>query len=73
MAIILASEENLARLAKIGAMFQKKGVVGAPPTDPMVSAKRCLEAIKRSSLEGGYGGSFLSHNGTRRWMEPDKE
>ncbi|KAK7985791.1 hypothetical protein PG988_003413 [Apiospora saccharicola] len=46
------SEENLARLAKIAALFQQKGVVGAPPMDPMVAAKRGLAAIDRSSLEG---------------------
>lgn len=41
--------------------------------DPVVSAQRCLAAIDRSSLEEGYGGSFLSHNGTRRWMELGEE
>ncbi|KAK8121234.1 hypothetical protein PG999_005354 [Apiospora kogelbergensis] len=69
----LATEENLARLAKIAALFQEKGVVGGPPMDPMVAARRSLAAIDRFSLEGGYGGSLLSHNGTRRWMEPAEE
>ncbi|KAK2760404.1 hypothetical protein FQN54_002474 [Arachnomyces sp. PD_36] len=32
------------------------------------SAYNVLEAISRSSLKGGHGGTFLSHNGTRRWM-----
>ncbi|KAK8097755.1 uncharacterized protein PG998_013241 [Apiospora kogelbergensis] len=67
------TEENLARLAKIAALFQEKGVVGGPPMDPMVAARRSLAAIDRLSLEGGYGGSLLSHNGTRRWMEPAQE
>jgi NAD(P)-dependent dehydrogenase (short-subunit alcohol dehydrogenase family) len=35
---------------------------------PTVSATNCLNLIESSSLEGGHGGSFRSHNGTRRWI-----
>ena len=35
---------------------------------PTESATKILALVERSSLEGGHGGSFRSHNGTRRWM-----
>ncbi|KAK8852252.1 NAD(P)-binding protein [Apiospora arundinis] len=67
------TEENMALLGKVGAVFQKHGISMPPPVDSMKSAKQCLAAIDRSSLETGYGGSFLSFNGTKKWLEPAKE
>jgi hypothetical protein len=37
------------------------------PSTPDASAASVLAAIDRSSLEGGQGGIFISHNGTKRW------
>ncbi|KAL7792873.1 hypothetical protein V8C43DRAFT_315373 [Trichoderma afarasin] len=37
-------------------------------TDNITAAESSLAAVARSRLETGHGGSFLSHNGTKRWM-----
>ncbi|KAJ9132552.1 NAD(P)-binding protein [Pleurostoma richardsiae] len=61
------SDDDLARLQGINAKFEKY----APSfraQQPTAAASSVLAAISRSSLAGGSGGSFLSHNGTKRWM-----
>ena len=35
---------------------------------PAESAAKVLGYVEGASLDGGYSGSFRSHNGTRRWM-----
>lgn len=61
------SEEDAARLQDVTAKFQGYAADFEAAT-PEKAAKRCLVAIERTSLEGGYGGSFLSHNGTKKWL-----
>ncbi|KAH8172646.1 short chain dehydrogenase domain-containing protein [Sarocladium implicatum] len=62
------SEHDVARLQDMNA---KLGTYAAPdfrPMTPRESALACLSAINRSSLAAGFNGSFLSYNGTKRWM-----
>ncbi|KAM0263343.1 hypothetical protein ACHAQJ_001199 [Trichoderma viride] len=61
------SSDDLARLQEINVKFEEYAP-GFKAADPITAAESCLAAIARSSLEQGYGGSFLSHNGTRKWM-----
>lgn len=61
------SGDDLAQLAKYGPKFELYSP-GFKPSSPEAAAKSVLAAIERSSLAGGYSGSFLSHNGTKRWM-----
>jgi hypothetical protein len=64
------SAEDRARLERMIAVFQKyDGPIMANKL-PAEAAKGVLALVQRSSLENGYGGSFLSHNGTQRWLEP---
>ncbi|KAL2413153.1 Short chain dehydrogenase virK [Exophiala dermatitidis] len=39
-----------------------------PPSAPEDAARKVLDAIERSSLESGSSGSFLSHNGTKKFL-----
>ena len=62
------SEDEMARLQD---MNSKLGNYASPdfrPMEPHESAVACLSAIRRSSLAAGFGGTLLSHNGTKRWM-----
>ncbi|KAK7430946.1 hypothetical protein QQZ08_002475 [Neonectria magnoliae] len=61
------SSDDLALLEKINAKFDRYAP-GFKLSSPSESAASCLAAINRSSIEGGHGGSFLSHNGTKRWL-----
>jgi len=65
--LVIVSSDDLARLQAINLKFESYAP-GFTASEPKASAESCLLAINRSSLEEGYGGSFLSHNGTRRWM-----
>ncbi|KAH7303481.1 hypothetical protein B0I35DRAFT_485171 [Stachybotrys elegans] len=61
------NDEQMAKVMKIVSVFR-----GYAPNyesyDPPTAAKNVMAAIDRSSLEAGFGGSFLSHNGTKKWM-----
>lgn len=61
------SDGDLEKLMAALARFEAYAP-GARPVAPAVAAEKCLAAVERSSLEGGFGGSFLSHNGTKRWL-----
>ena len=63
----VASDNDLSLLKAINAKFEKYAP-GFQAMQPAVAARSCLAAIDRSTLELGLGGSFLSHNGTKRWM-----
>ena len=65
--LTLVSTDDLAQLSKYGPKFELYSP-GFQPLSPENAAKSILAAIERSSLAGGYSGSFLSHNGTKRWM-----
>ncbi|KAL6824623.1 hypothetical protein J3E69DRAFT_381500 [Trichoderma sp. SZMC 28015] len=62
----LSSDDSL-RLQAIMAKFNDYAP-GFKSMDPVTAAESSLAAVARSSLETGHGGSFLSHNGTKRWM-----
>jgi hypothetical protein len=62
------SEEDSKRLETVIAKFTAYAAPDFGPRKPDEAAESVLKAIERSSLEAGYGGSFLSYNGTRRWM-----
>lgn len=53
---------------KTGAIFNEyaPGVALATPED---SVNDVLKVIYDSSLENGRGGEFISHLGTKRWLE----
>ena len=61
------SDENLGRLKDVNVRFERYAP-GFRAMEPAVAAEKSLAAIERSSLEKGFRGSFLSHNGTKRWM-----
>ncbi|KAJ5362428.1 hypothetical protein N7541_003272 [Penicillium brevicompactum] len=61
------TSDDMAQLEKYGPKFEQYAP-GYKPMSPEEAAKNVLAAIHRSSLAGGYSGSFLSHNGTKRWM-----
>lgn len=63
----LASKEDMALMEKYGSKFQQYAP-GFRPVPVDEAAKHVLAAIERSSLADGYSGSFLSFNGTKRWM-----
>lgn len=67
MANSAVDPDDLARLAKYAPRFEQYSP-GFQASTPDAAAASLLAAIERSSLEGGYSGSFLSHNGTKRWM-----
>lgn len=54
----------LAKLVK----YAEEGGSTLAMVEPTVCATNCLRLIESSSLEGGHGGTFRSHNGTRRWI-----
>ncbi|PYI27963.1 NAD(P)-binding protein [Aspergillus indologenus CBS 114.80] len=60
-------EPILSRVKGIEAKFEAyigAKVVAMRPED---AARSVLAAVDRQSLAGGFGGSFWSHNGTKRW------
>ncbi|KAK4061451.1 hypothetical protein Trihar35433_9778 [Trichoderma harzianum] len=62
----LSSDDTL-RLQAIMAKFNGYAP-GFKAMDPVTAAESSLAAVARSTLETGHGGSFLSHNGTKRWV-----
>ncbi|KAK7704791.1 hypothetical protein SLS57_010322 [Botryosphaeria dothidea] len=64
---ITLPSDDLARQERINARVSKYAP-GFQASDPVPAADNCLTAIERSTLKGGFGGSFLSHNGTKKWM-----
>ena len=62
------AKEDLERLQDLMVKFQAYAAPGFKPKLPEEVAVACLAAIERSSLAAGSGGSFLSHNGTKRWI-----
>ncbi|SPO07104.1 related to protoporphyrinogen oxidase [Cephalotrichum gorgonifer] len=62
------SGEDVVRLEAITAKSLKYAAPDFRAVQPEEGAQRCLAAIDRSSLEGGFGGTLLSYNGTKRWM-----
>lgn len=64
--MIVSSDDSL-RLQAIMAKFNDYAP-GFKAMDPVTAAESSLAAVARSSLETGHGGSFLSHNGAKRWM-----
>ncbi|KKP02342.1 hypothetical protein THAR02_05542 [Trichoderma harzianum] len=62
----LSSDDSL-RLQAILAKFNDYAP-GFKAMDPVTAAESSLAAVARSTIETGHGGSFLSHNGTKRWM-----
>ncbi|KAI3201025.1 hypothetical protein DTO027I6_6128 [Penicillium roqueforti] len=64
------SQENINRLQGILAKFHKNTDGKYAAAAPEDAAKSVLAAIARQSLADGFGGSFLSHNGTKKWNWP---
>jgi NAD(P)-dependent dehydrogenase (short-subunit alcohol dehydrogenase family) len=65
-------ELSPAQLEAIGGMLAKfknyaPGFAG--PDTPEDSAKAVISVIENSNLEKGNGGAFLSHFGTKRWLD----
>lgn len=63
----IVSDEDTAKLMAALGRFEAYAP-GARRRAPEIAAKDCLAAVDRYSLEGGFGGSFISHNGTKRWL-----
>ncbi|OQD61527.1 hypothetical protein PENPOL_c016G08856 [Penicillium polonicum] len=61
------TEVDLARIKSIETKFEKYAGGNYVASPPEASARSVLAAISRQSLAGGFGGSFYSHNGTKRW------
>ncbi|KAJ5116672.1 hypothetical protein N7456_001020 [Penicillium angulare] len=61
------SSDDITRLEKYGPKFESYSP-GFKAMAPEEAARSVMAAIERSSLAEGYSGSFLSHNGTKRWM-----
>ncbi|KAL9115146.1 MAG: hypothetical protein Q9227_000940 [Pyrenula ochraceoflavens] len=62
-----ATEEQMKNVA---GMFEKFKLY-APDFVPMTaeySIKAMMSVIDKASVEGGYGGSFLSHMGNKQWL-----
>lgn len=56
---------------RFAAMNEKLAKHAPPQTeavDPISVAKRVLAAIEQTTLEGGYGGTFLRPDGTNSWV-----
>ncbi|RAH67253.1 NAD(P)-binding protein [Aspergillus aculeatinus CBS 121060] len=60
-------EPILSRVKGIEAKFEAYVGVKVVPMRPEVAARSVLAAVDRQTLAGGFGGSFWSHNGTKRW------
>ncbi|PYI17217.1 NAD(P)-binding protein [Aspergillus japonicus CBS 114.51] len=60
-------EPILSRVKGIEAKFEAYIGAKVVPMRPEDAAKSVLAAVDRQSLAGGFGGSFWSHNGTKRW------
>jgi hypothetical protein len=58
-------------MQKLGVMFQKFQA-WAPhfqgPAKPEESIRDMLATIRRASIEGGFGGGFVSHHGDKQWL-----
>lgn len=65
--LVIVSTDDLARLQAFTLKMESYSP-GFKASEPSASAESCLSAINRSSLGEGYGGTFLSHAGARRWM-----
>lgn len=65
---MIVSREELEGLETMGQLFTEYAPNFKGASTPDESASSVLAAVHRSSLDGGYGGTFLSHNGTKRWM-----
>ncbi|KAL2827748.1 NAD(P)-binding protein [Aspergillus cavernicola] len=64
------TQADLTRLQGILAKFQENADGKYVASAPEDGARNVLAAIDRQSLAGGFGGSFLSHNGTTKWTAP---
>lgn len=38
------------------------------PMTPEESVRAVLSVVEKASIQGGYGGQFISHLGTKRWL-----
>lgn len=38
------------------------------PLTPEESVKAVLSVVEKASVQGGYGGQFISHLGTKKWL-----
>lgn len=61
-------ERDAAGMMEIGGQFMKyapgfKG--GVPPSLPV---SNILSLMERANVADGYGGAFISHNGTQQWL-----
>ena len=65
---MIVSEEEIEGKKVMNEMFKDYAPNFQGPSTADESAASVLAAIYRSSLEGGHGGIFISHNGTRRWL-----
>ncbi|PYH75558.1 NAD(P)-binding protein [Aspergillus uvarum CBS 121591] len=61
------TEPILSRVKGIEAKFEAYVGARVVPMRPEDAAESVLAAVDRQSLAGGFGGSFWSHNGTKRW------
>ncbi|KAI0200563.1 NAD(P)-binding protein [Astrocystis sublimbata] len=64
-----ATEDDMKAIMKQGAQFQAYSPGFKGPKSPAESVQAILKQVKLASLEGGYGGLFISHNGRgEKWV-----
>jgi hypothetical protein len=65
---MLVTEEENAKLMAQGAKFAKYAPHFRGPAQPEDAVRDVLKVVKDASLEGGYGGAFISHLGNKQWL-----
>ncbi|UNI17469.1 hypothetical protein JDV02_003810 [Purpureocillium takamizusanense] len=63
-----ATDEQLEKVAVMGRKFATYAPHFTGPISPAESVASINRVIVSSSIEGGSGGSFVSHLGTRQWL-----
>ncbi|KAF5000077.1 hypothetical protein FDECE_11297 [Fusarium decemcellulare] len=63
-----ATEEQKKTLGVLMSKFQQYSPEFAGPATPEQAAKDVLSVAHKATLADGYGGAFVSHFGTKRWL-----
>ncbi|RWQ94613.1 hypothetical protein C8Q69DRAFT_499361 [Paecilomyces variotii] len=62
------SEEEKEGFGNLAAKFAAYAPDFKRPLTPEESVKAVLSVVEKASVQGGYGGQFISHLGTKKWL-----
>ncbi|VUC25865.1 unnamed protein product [Clonostachys rosea] len=65
---VKVTEEQIPKAMALGGKFARYAPHFKGRTMPEESIKDMLSVIDKASVKDGYGGSFISHKGTKQWL-----